>query len=171
MSLITPDFGLIVWMTLIFGIVFLILAKFGFPMITGMVDDRAERISKAISQAKEAEQRMQNLAMEQQRMLEEARRERNEMLKEASATSAQIIQQAKADAQAEADKIIARTKEEIAAEKESALRSVRGEVAELSMRIAEKVIRKDLEGDAAQSQYIDRLISEMSSDKAERTNS
>ncbi|MCQ2133580.1 MAG: F0F1 ATP synthase subunit B [Bacteroidales bacterium] len=171
MSLITPDFGLLVWMTLIFGIVFFILAKFGFPMITGMVDDRADRISKAISQAKEAEQRMQDLAKEQQRLLEEARKERNDMLKEASATGAQLIQQAKADAQAEADKIIARTKEEIAAERESALRAVRSEVAELSMRIAEKVIRKDLEGDAAQSQYIDRLIEEMSSDKTERTNS
>lgn len=171
MSLITPDFGLLVWMTLIFGIVFFILAKFGFPMITGMVDDRADRISKAISQAKEAEQRMQDLAKEQQRLLEEARKERNDMLKEASATGAQLIQQAKADAQAEADKIIARTKEEIAAERESALRAVRSEVAELSMRIAEKVIRKNLEGDAAQSQYIDRLIEEMSSDKTERTNS
>lgn len=171
MSLITPDFGLLVWMTLIFGIVFFILAKFGFPMITGMVDDRADRISRAINQAKEAEQRMQDLAKEQQRLLEEARKERNDMLKEASATGAQLIQQAKADAQAEADKIIARTREEIAAERESALRAVRSEVAELSMRIAEKVIRKDLEGDAAQSQYIDRLIEEMSSDKTERTNS
>lgn len=171
MSLITPDFGLLVWMTLIFGIVFFILAKFGFPMITGSVEKRAERISQALQQAKEAELRMQDLAKEQQRMLEEARKERSEMLKDASATREQLIQQAKADAQAEADKIIAKSKAEIEAEKESALRAVRSEVAELSMRIAEKVIRKDLESDAAQSQYIDRLIEEMSSEKAERTNS
>ena len=172
MSLITPDFGLLVWMTLIFGIVFFILAKFGFPMITGMVDDRADRISKAISQAKEAEQRMQDLAKEQQSLLEEARKERNEMLREASATREQMIQQAKADAQAEADKIVASSRLEIAAEKENALRAVRAEMAELAMRIAAKVIRKDLESDAAQLQYIDRLIGEMSSDKtADRQNS
>ena len=163
MSLITPDFGLLVWMTLIFGIVFFILAKFGFPMITGMVDDRADRISKAISQAKEAEQRMQDLAKEQQKLIDETRKERNEMLKEAAAARQQLIQQAKEDAQSEADKILAKARVEIAAEKESALREVRAEVADLSMRIAEKVVRKSLDGDEAQSQYIDRLIDEMSS--------
>lgn len=163
MSLITPDFGLLVWMTLIFGIVFFILAKFGFPMITGMVDDRADRISKAISQAKEAEQRMQDLAKEQQKLIDETRKERNEMLKEAAAARQQLIQQAKEDAQSEADKILAKARVEIAAEKESALREVRAEVADLSMRIAEKVLRKSLDGDEAQSQYIDRLIDEMSS--------
>lgn len=150
-------------MTLIFGIVFFILAKFGFPMITGMVDDRADRISKAISQAKEAEQRMQDLAKEQQKLIDETRKERNEMLKEAAAARQQLIQQAKEDAQSEADKILAKARVEIAAEKESALREVRAEVADLSMRIAEKVVRKSLDGDEAQSQYIDRLIDEMSS--------
>ena len=56
MSLVTPDFGLIVWMTLIFGIVFLVLAKWGFPMITSSVRERAEKINASIKAAKEAEE-------------------------------------------------------------------------------------------------------------------
>ena len=55
MSLVTPDFGLIVWMTLMFGIVFLVLAKWGFPMITSSVRERAEKINASIKAAKEAE--------------------------------------------------------------------------------------------------------------------
>lgn len=170
MSLITPDFGLLVWMTLIFGIVFFILAKFGFPMITSSVQKRAERIENSIQQAKEAEQRMQNLAEEQKALIEKARQERNDMLKAASATRDEIIGKAKTEAQAEADKIIAKAKEEIAAEKETAIREVREEMADLSMRIAEKVVRKDLSGDDAQRQYIDRLVKEMSESSSDRAN-
>lgn len=168
MSLITPDFGLLVWMTLIFGIVFFILAKFGFPMITSSVQKRAERIENSIQQAKEAEQRMQSLADEQKALIEKARQERNDMLKAASATRDEIIGKAKTEAQAEADKIIAKAKEEIAAEKETAIREVREEMADLSMRIAEKVVRKDLSGDDAQRQYIDRLVKEMSENGSDR---
>ncbi len=171
MSLITPDFGLLVWMTLIFGIVFFILAKFGFPMITSSVEKRAARIEDSIRKAKEAEQRLQDLAGEQKALMDQARKERNEMLKTASETRDQIIEKAKNDAQAEADRIIAGAKDEIAAEKEAALRDVRGELAEISMRIAEKVVRKDLESDDAQKQYIDRLVKEISDkDRGGRVN-
>ena len=61
MSLVTPDFGLIVWMTLIFGIVFLVLAKWGFPMITSSVRERAEKINASIKAAKEAEESLKKL--------------------------------------------------------------------------------------------------------------
>ena len=97
MSLITPDFGLLVWMTLIFGIVFFVLAKWGFPMITGSVEKRAQRIGESIKAAKEAEERLRNLAEEQSRMIEEARQEQSRILKEASASRDSIVEQAKAD--------------------------------------------------------------------------
>ncbi len=165
MSLITPDFGLLVWMTLIFGIVFFILAKFGFPMITESVEKRAERIENSITAAKEAEKQLQSLAEEHNRLVEDARKERNEILKKAESTREQLIQKAKTDAEEEAGKILAKAKVEIAAEKESALRSVRHEMAELSLGIAEKVIRKNLGSDQAQAQYVERLIEEISDEK------
>ena len=71
MSLITPDFGLLVWMTLIFGIVFFVLAKWGFPLITGMVDKRSDRINQSIAQAREAEKMLSELGDRQERLIEE----------------------------------------------------------------------------------------------------
>ena len=114
MSLITPDFGLLVWMTLIFGIVFFVLAKWGFPMITGSVEKRAQRIGESIKAAKEAEERLRNLAEEQSRMIEEARQEQSRILKEASASRDSIVEQAKDQARAEASK---KRAEEILAQK------------------------------------------------------
>ncbi len=172
MSLITPDFGLIVWMTLIFGIVFFILAKFGFPVITSSVEKRAERIEKSLNDAREAEMLIKNLSEEQDRLIEKARKERSDMLKAASETRAQLIEEARSDAKAEADRLIAHARTEIAAEKEAAMHEVRDEVARLSVQIAEKIVRKELEGDSAQKLYIDTLLKEISSRPGnERTDS
>lgn len=55
MNLMLPDSGLLFWMTIIFAIVFVLLAKFGFPVITGMVEKRTKRIDAAIGAAREAE--------------------------------------------------------------------------------------------------------------------
>ena len=106
MSLITPDFGLLVWMTLIFGIVFFVLAKWGFPMITGSVEKRAQRIGDSIKAAKEAEEKLRNLAEEQSRMIEETRQEQSRILKEAAASRDNIVEQAKVQAREEASRIL-----------------------------------------------------------------
>lgn len=160
MSLITPDFGLLFWMTLIFAIVFFILAKFGFPLITDMVAKRQERIDRSIADAREIEARMKTFAAEQEAALAEARRTQAELLREASETRSKIIAQAKADARAEADKILAEAKVQIAAEKESALRDVRKEVALVSVQVAEKVLRHELSDESSQRAYLDTLLDE-----------
>ena len=165
MSLITPDFGLLVWMTLIFGIVFFVLAKWGFPMITGSVEKRAQRINDSIKAAKEAEERLRNLAEEQSRMIEETRQEQSRILKEAAASRDSIVEQAKVQAREEASRILDQARTQIAAEKESALRDVRKEVALLSVSVAEKVLKKSLSDGAEQSVLVDRLVDEVSSSK------
>lgn len=162
MNLITPDAGLLFWMVLIFGIVFFLLAKFGFPVITEMVEKRSRYIGESLKLAQEAEERMKNFAAEQQSMLEETRDEQNKMLREATQTRNKIIEQAKMDALATADKLISKAKIEIAAEKESALKDIRKEMALFSIDIAEKIVRKELKDDKARMQYIDTLINEMS---------
>lgn len=163
MSLITPDFGLLFWMTLIFAIVFFILAKFGFPIITGMVDKRSERIEDSIRKARQAEESLRTLAVEQQKMIEEARAEQARILKEASQTRDAILSEAKAKAQDEASKMMADAKTQIAAEKESALRDIRKEVAMLSVSVAEKVVRRELSSDEAQMALLSRMVDEISS--------
>ena len=125
MSLVTPEFGLLFWMVVIFGIVFFLLAKFGFPIITSSVEKRSEKIAKSLKDADEIEARMASWKVEQARMMEDVRRQQSAILKEAAETRSRIVADAKVQAKAEADKMIADAKLQIAAEKESALRDVR----------------------------------------------
>ena len=166
MSLITPDFGLLVWMTLIFGIVFFVLAKWGFPLITGMVDKRSDRINDSIAKAREAEKALTELADRQQQLIEETRREQARILKEAAEARDTLLADAKEQARDEASKLIQQARTQIAAEKESALRDVRTEVAKLSVDVAEKVLREKLSTEEAQLKLIDKMVGELNGTKA-----
>ena len=160
MQLITPDAGLLFWMVVIFGLLFFLLAKFGFPIITSMVEKRNSTIEKSLKDAHEIEARMGQMVEEHARMLDEARKEQAQILREATDTRNKILAQAKDDAREEAAKILAEARTEIEAEKEAALRDVRKEVAVLSVSIAEKILRKDLADDREQREYIDRMVEE-----------
>ncbi|MBR5300912.1 MAG: F0F1 ATP synthase subunit B [Bacteroidales bacterium] len=162
MNLMLPDSGLLFWMTIIFAIVFFILAKFGFPIITGMVDKRAKRIDEAIAAARKAEESLAGLAQEQERLLSEAKTEQARILQEAAAQRDAMIAQAQEQAREEAKKIMEEAKARIQEEKESALRDVRNEVALLSVTIAEKVVRKELSTEKGQMELIDRMIEDLS---------
>ena len=162
MNLMLPDSGLLFWMTIIFAIVFFILAKFGFPIITGMVDKRAKRIDEAIAAARKAEESLEGLAKEQERLLAEARAEQTRILQEAAIQRDNMIAQAQEQAKVEAKKIIDEAKVRIQEEKEAALRDVRKEVAIMSVAIAEEVVKKELSTDKGQMELIDRMIKEMS---------
>ena len=160
MSLITPDFGLLFWMVVIFGIVFFLLAKFGFPVITKAVQSRSDHIADSLKAADEAQARLAGLADEQAKMIEETRLEQSRILKEASESREQIIAQAKEDAAAEAAKLLEHAKVEIAAERESAIRDIRRQVAMISVEVAEKIVRKDLDEGDGQLALLDRLVDE-----------
>lgn len=160
MNLITPDTGLLFWMVVIFGLVFFLLWKFGFPIITEMVDKRNSTIEKSLKDAREIEARMGQMAEEHARMLDEARKEQARILREATDTRNKILADAKEEAREEAGKILADARAEIAAEKDAALRDVRREVAVLSVSIAEKILRKELSVGEEQREYIDRMVDE-----------
>lgn len=162
MNLMLPDSGLLFWMTIIFAIVFFVLAKFGFPVITGMVEKRTKRIDDAIGAAREAESKLMGLASQQEKMIEEARAEHDRILKEAAAERDKLIAAAQEQARDEAGKIMEETRERIRQEKEAALRDIRREVAVLSVSIAEKVVRKELSTDAGQQDLVDRIFDELS---------
>ncbi|MBR1405787.1 MAG: F0F1 ATP synthase subunit B [Bacteroidales bacterium] len=161
MSLVTPDIGLLFWMVVIFGIVFFLLWKFGFPIITDMVEKRSAHIDESLKLAREAEIRMQDLAREQQQLIDQSKLEQTRILQEATRTRAEIIAKAEQEAADKAEQLLRKARTEIEAEKESALRDIRKEVAELSVGIAEKVLRKELSSDEAQMAYVDRLVREI----------
>ena len=167
MQLITPDVGLLFWMVVIFGLVFFLLAKFGFPIITSMVEKRNSTIDKSLKDAREIEARMGQMVEEHARMLDEARKEQAQILREATDTRNKILATAKDEAREEAAKILAEARTEIEAEKEAALRDVRKEVAVLSVSIAEKILRKELSEDKEQREYIDRMVDETVREQAQ----
>ena len=161
MSLVTPDFGLLFWMTLIFAIVFFVLAKWGFPAITGMVDKRSERINESIEKAREAEKMLSEMAERQAAMLEETRAEQGRILREAAQARDAIVTQAKQQAQDEAAKSLDHTRTQIAAEKEAALQDIRCEVAALSVDVAEKILRDKLSDSKTQMDLVTRMVDEI----------
>ena len=161
MDLMLPDTGLLFWMTVIFGLVLFILAKFGFPLITGMVEKRNKRINDSLEAARTAEQAIAHLKEEQERIITETRTEQNRLMQEAAAERDRMIAQAQDQARAEAQKIMEDAKVRINQEKEAAMKELRNEVAKMSIAIAEKVVRKDLASDAAQKDLVDKLVDEI----------
>ena len=156
-----PDSGLLFWMTVIFGLVLFILAKFGFPMITGMVEKRNKRISDSLEAARIAEEALANLQQEQERLISETRSEQARLMQEAAAERDRMIAQAQEQARAEAQKIMDDARVRINEEKEAVMKEIRNEVAKVSLSIAEKVVRKDLSSDASQKELVDKLIKEL----------
>ena len=163
MNLMLPDSGLLFWMTIIFAIVFFVLAKFGFPIITGMVEKRGKRISDSLEAARTAEQALAHLQTEQERIISETRAQQNKLMQEAAAERDRMIVQAQDKAREEAQKIMDEARVRIQEEKEAAIKEVRKEVAVISLAIAEKVVRKDLSTDASQKALADRLLDELQS--------
>ncbi len=161
MNLLLPDSGLIFWMTIIFALVFFILAKFGFPIITGMVDKRTKRIDEAISAAREAEESLAGVIKTQEKILAEAQAEHTRILQEAVSKRDAMIAKAQEEAREEAGKILDEAKKRIQEEKEAVLRDVRREVALLSVTIAEQVVRKELSTDKGQMELIDKLVNDV----------
>jgi len=162
MSLITPDFGLIFWMVIIFGAVFFLLAKFGFPIITNMVGERTDHIAGSLKAADEARTALASLGEQQKQVLEETRKQQAEILAEAVKSREGIIAGAKDQAQVEADKLLAEARSRIDAEREDALKDIRSQVALLSVDVAEKIVRDRLSDVKEQSALLDRLVEEAS---------
>lgn len=160
-SILTPDLGLLFWMLLAFLTVFFIVAKFGFPVITKMVDERKNYIDESLKKAHEANERLAGIQQECERLLNEARVRQAEILSQAKTTGDSMIREAREKAQAEGAKMLLDAKAQIAAEKENALRDIKQTVADLSVVIAEKVVRQKLVDNEQQQKLIERMLDEV----------
>lgn len=160
-SILTPDLGLLFWMLLAFLVVFFVVAKFGFPAIIGMVENRKQYIDESLKKAHEASERLANIQKEGESMLQEARQKQAQILKEAADTRDAIVAQAKEKAREEGNRLIAEAKTEIESQKQAAISEIRAQMAELSVKVAEKILRKELDSDAKQMETIDRLLDEV----------
>jgi F-type H+-transporting ATPase subunit b len=158
MSLITPAFGLLFWMTIVFLVVFFILRKWGFPVIVKMELDRKDYIDSSLQKAHEANERLANIQKEGESILQEAREKQAQILREAAETRDAIVEKAQEKARVEGARLLEDAKAAIEQEKKAAIADIRKQVATLSVDIAEKVLRKNLQDDKAQMDLIDRML-------------
>lgn len=161
MSLLLPDSGLLFWMLLTFGVVFVILAKYGFPVITKMVEERKAYIDRSMEVARQANEQLAQLKKESEALIAAANKEQGRILREAMHERDKIIVEARKQAEAAAQKELEDVRTQIKQEKEEAIRDIRRQVAVLSVDIAEKVIRKNLGQKQEQMDMIDRMLDEM----------
>ncbi|MBQ1583019.1 MAG: F0F1 ATP synthase subunit B [Prevotella sp.] len=165
MDLLIPDSGLLFWMGLVFIIVLFILWKWGFPVIVNMVTERKAFIDESLRKAHEANERLANIQKEGESILQEAREKQAQILKEATATRDAIVEKAQGKAREEGARLLTEARAEIEAEKQNAIRDIRAQVADLSVQIAEKVVRQQLSTDKKQMDLIERLLDEVAVDK------
>ncbi|MFK5958414.1 MAG: F0F1 ATP synthase subunit B [Lutibacter sp.] len=155
------SFGLFFWQIAIFILLVYLLKKLAWKPILNAVNEREEGIKNALDEAENARKEMQNLTADNERILKEARAERDTLLKEAREIKETIISEAKGAAQAQATKVIEQAQATIQAEKQAAITDLKNQVAELSINIAEKVVRGELSDKNKQTKLVEDLLKEV----------
>ncbi len=155
------SFGLFFWQIFLFLLLLFLLKKYAWKPILNAVKDREEGIQNALKSAENARKEMQNLTADNERILKEARNNREELLKEARTMRTEMIEEAKGHAQLEADKLIAKAKEEIENEKQTAITDLKNQVADLSIGIAEKLVKDQLDSKGKQVALIEKMLKDV----------
>ena len=153
--------GLFFWQTLLFIALVVLLWRFAWKPILNAVNDREEGIKNALAAAEEAKKEMQNVTADSDKLLQEARAEREVMLKEAREIKDKIVADARDQAQIEGDKLIKQAQATIESEKKAAVADIKNQVADLSLQIAEKVIKEQLSDDKKQIKLVDDMLGDI----------
>ena len=161
MDLVTPGFGLVFWTTITFIFLLLILKKYAWKPILNSVEERSKKIEESLKAAELAKKEMENLHAENKKIIEEAKEEKKKILAEAYQANHEIIHQAKAEAQEEADRILEHARQTIESEKNIALNEIKHLMADLSIDIAKKVLKRELSDEAKQKEYIDTILKDI----------
>lgn len=160
MSLLIPETGLIFWMILSFGVVFFVLAKYGFPVIVKMVEDRKAYINQSLEAAHQVNEQLAKLKSESEILIAAANKEQGRILREAMEEREKILQDARKQAGTIAQKELETAKKQLQLAKDEAVREIRQQVAVLAVDISEKIIRKSLDNEQTQMEMIDRMLDE-----------
>jgi F-type H+-transporting ATPase subunit b len=161
MDLITPEFGLIFWQTLIFLVVLLVLGKFAWRPIVEALKSREDAIEDALKSAAEAREEVEKLKTENEKLIAEAKAERDAIIQEARKMAAQVQEEAKTDAVKAGDRMIADARSTIKSEKEAALKAIKDQVAELSLEISSRLLRENLKEDASQEKLVQKYLKDL----------
>lgn len=160
MELITPQLGLIFWMTLTFLVLLFILGKFGWPVITNMISERETLIENSLNEAQKARDEMEQLKFNNEVLFKQAMEERDEILKEARLFGETQKEEARLKAQEEAQRIIASARESINYEKLQALTELKNQIASFSIDIATKILEEELDKNDTKIRVIEKRVSD-----------
>lgn len=161
MELFTPEIGLVFWMFVVLVLLCLLLGKFAWPAIIKSMESRADLIDKGVLYAQEAKEQLDNAKAEANKFILEAQKQQSEILREAARMKAQIIEDAKVAATEEAQKVMDAGKLAIEQQRKEAELQIRNEVSSFALQIAEKLLRDRMADDKAQSQLVEKLLSEI----------
>ena len=161
MELFKPDFGLVFWMFVVLVLLCILLGKYAWPVIIKMMTERADLIDKGVVYAQEAKEHLDNAKAEADKYIQEAKRQQSEILREAAKMKSQIIEDAKQAASVEAQKVMDAARAAIEQDRKEAQLQFRNEVSQFSILIAEKLLRDKMSDQKAQSQLVDKLLSEI----------
>lgn len=161
MELVTPSLGTIFWMVIIFAIVAIVLKKFAWKPILNALYEREESIESALNAAQQARQEMDKLKAGNEELLAQARKEKEDIMNEAMKLKENIIGEAKEKASAETQRSIEHARQQIQNERAKAVNEMKKQMTELSLMIAEKVIRKEMSDDKKQQEMVSRLVDEI----------
>lgn len=153
--------GLFFWQTILFVALVFLLKKYAWKPILNAVNEREEGIRNALNNADKARQEMANLKSDNEKILKEARAERDTLLKEAREMKDSIINEAKEEAQIQANELIAKAKASIEQEKSAAINQMKSEMGNISVSIAEKIVKEELSNKDKQLQLVDKLLKEV----------
>ena len=156
-----PEPGLLIWMTIAFLVVFILLAKFGFPAMLKTLDERKEYIDSSLKAAEKAQQKLSGLQSEMDGIRAEAERQKADILRSAAETREKILSEARARAEEQGERIIAAAKATAETEREAILRDARHQVALLSIAISEKLLRSRLDDEQSQTSLAEKLLEEL----------
>jgi len=160
MDLLTPEIGLLFWQLVVFLILVFALSRFAWKPITQSLKEREENIQSALDMAEKTRVEMTKLQADNQRLLAEARAERDAIVRSANDTRDRILAEAQQKATEEGQRIMNQTRDAIQAERQAMMAQVKKEVAELSLGIAEKVLRKELSDKKSQEELVNGLVAE-----------
>ena len=161
MELITPNLGLIFWMTLSFLLLLFILGRYAWKPVMKSLKDREERIEEALQAAHKAREEMKQLKFSNEQLLKEAKEERDAILREARKIRERMLEEAREKANTEANRIVENARENIQYEKMAAITDLKNQIAILSIEIAEKVLGEELSKDDKQKKLMEKLLKDV----------
>lgn len=163
METLLNDFspGLFFMQLIILFVLIAMMVKFAWKPIMTSISEREDGIKDALAAAENAKKEMQNVTADSERLLKEARAEREAMLKEAREIKDKVVADAKELAKSEGDKMIKQAQATIESEKKAAVADIKNQVANLSVDIAEKVIKEQLSNKGEQLKLVENMLGDI----------